>query len=164
LFHTDLSSFPRNKTEKESGQYCSGCANLRFEVKMKKIEVRTQSKEAMVDITGRVIEEISSSGIQTGICSVYVPHTTAGVTLNENADPSVKEDILMTLQKIVPDSLPYKHSEGNSPAHVKASLIGSSVNILIDKGQLSLGTWQGIIFCEFDGPRNRRVFVNAFSS
>jgi secondary thiamine-phosphate synthase enzyme len=131
---------------------------------MKKIEVRTQSKEAMVDITGRVIEEIASSDIQAGICSVYVPHTTAGVTINENADPSVKEDILMILQKIVPDSLPYRHSEGNSPAHVKASLIGSSVNILIDKGQLSLGTWQGIIFCEFDGPRNRRVFVNAFSS
>lgn len=130
---------------------------------MKEIEVRTQSKEAMEDITSKVIEEISSSGIQTGICAIFVPHTTAGVTINENADPSVMEDILMTLQKIVPDSLPYRHSEGNSPAHVKASLIGSSVNVLIDKGRLSLGTWQGIIFCEFDGPRNRRVIVNAFS-
>lgn len=130
---------------------------------MKEIEVRTQSKEAMVDITSRIIEAISSSGIQTGICSVYVPHTTAGVTINENADPSVKEDILMTLQKIVPDSLAYRHSEGNSPAHVKASLIGSSVSVIVDKGRLSLGTWQGIIFCEFDGPRNRRVFVSALS-
>ncbi len=130
---------------------------------MKVIEVRTPSKEILVDITGRVMEEVSSSGIQNGICSVYVPHTTAGVTINENADPSVKEDILMTLRKIVPDSLPYRHSEGNSPAHVKASLIGSSVNILIDKGQLSLGTWQGIFFCEFDGPRNRRAFINIFS-
>jgi secondary thiamine-phosphate synthase enzyme len=131
--------------------------------KMKVIEVKTPSKETLVDITGRVMEEVSSSGIQNGICSVYVPHTTAGVTINENADPSVKEDILMALRKIVPDSLSYSHSEGNSPAHVKASLIGSSVNILIDKGRLSLGTWQGIFFCEFDGPRNRRAFIKIFS-
>ncbi|MCK4556020.1 MAG: secondary thiamine-phosphate synthase enzyme YjbQ [Candidatus Aminicenantes bacterium] len=127
------------------------------------IEVRTQTKEALVDITGRIREEISSSGIQSGICSVYVPHTTAGVTINENADPSVKEDILMTLGKMVPDSLPYKHSEGNSPAHVKASLVGSSVSILIENGQLSLGTWQGIFFCEFDGPRNRKTYIKVFS-
>lgn len=127
------------------------------------IEVRTQTKEALVDITGRIREEISSSGIQSGICSVYVPHTTAGVTINENADPSVKEDILMTLGKMVPDSLPYRHSEGNSPAHVKASLVGSSVNILIENGQLSLGTWQGIFFCEFDGPRNRKTYIKVFS-
>ena len=127
------------------------------------IEVRTQTKEALVDITGRIREEISSSGIQSGICSVYVPHTTAGVTINENADPSVKEDILMTLGKMVPDSLPYRHSEGNSPAHVKASLVGSSVNIFIENGQLSLGTWQGIFFCEFDGPRNRKAYIKVFS-
>ncbi|MCK4758703.1 MAG: secondary thiamine-phosphate synthase enzyme YjbQ [Candidatus Aminicenantes bacterium] len=127
------------------------------------IEVRTQTKEALVDITGRIREEISSSGIQSGICSVYVPHTTAGVTINENADPSVKEDILMTLGKMVPDSLPYRHSEGNSPAHVKASLVGSSVSILIENGQLSLGTWQGIFFCEFDGPRNRKTYIKVFS-
>lgn len=130
---------------------------------MKVIEVRTPAKEALVDISGRVMEEISSSGIQVGICAVYVPHTTAGVTINENADPSVKEDILMTLRKIVPDSLPYSHSEGNSPAHVKASLVGSSVHILVDKGQLSLGTWQGIFFCEFDGPRNRRAYIKVYS-
>jgi len=127
------------------------------------IEVRTQTKEALVDITGRIREEISSSGIQSGICSVYVPHTTAGVTINENADPSVKEDILMTLGKMIPDSLPYRHSEGNSPAHVKASLVGSSVNIFIENGQLSLGTWQGIFFCEFDGPRNRKAYIKVFS-
>ncbi|TEU07095.1 MAG: YjbQ family protein [Candidatus Aminicenantes bacterium] len=127
------------------------------------IEVRTQTKEALVDITGRIREEISSSGIQSGICSVYVPHTTAGMTINENADPSVKEDILMTLGKMVPDSLPYRHSEGNSPAHVKASLVGSSVNIFIENGQLSLGTWQGIFFCEFDGPRNRKAYIKVFS-
>jgi secondary thiamine-phosphate synthase enzyme len=130
---------------------------------MRTIEVRTQAREELVDITARVREELVSSGVKDGICHVYVPHTTAAVTINENADPSVKEDILMTLRKIVPDSLPYRHSEGNSPAHVKASLIGSSVKVIIEKGQLSLGTWQGIFFCEFDGPRNRRVFIKASS-
>ena len=126
---------------------------------MRIIEVKTQAKEELVDITARVREEVFSSGIKGGICYVYIPHTTAGVTINENADPSVKEDILMALRKIVPNSLPYRHSEGNSPAHVKASLVGSSVNIIIDKGQPSLGTWQGIFFCEFDGPRSRRAFI-----
>ncbi len=130
---------------------------------MRIIEVKTQAGEELVDITARVREEIISSGIKDGICYVYVPHTTAGVTINENADPSVKEDILMTLRKIVPDSLPYRHSEGNSPAHVKACLVGSSIKIIIDEGQLSLGTWQGIFFCEFDGPRSRRVFIKASS-
>ncbi len=148
---------------RKCGKTRSECANLRLEVKMSVIEVRTQTKEALVDITGRIREEISSSGIQSGICSVYVPHTTAGVTINENADPSVKEDILMTLGKMVPDSLPYRHSEGNSPAHVKASLVGSSVSILIENGQPSLGTWQGIFFCEFDGPRNRKAYIKVFS-
>ncbi len=128
---------------------------------MRTIEVKTQAREEFVDITARVREELVSSGMKSGIGYVYIPHTTAGVTINENADPSVKEDILMTLRKMVPDSLPYRHSEGNSPAHVKASLIGSSVNIIIEKGQLSLGTWQGIFFCEFDGPRSRRVFIKA---
>jgi len=130
---------------------------------MGSIEVKTQAREELVDITARIREEIISSGVKEGICIVYVPHTTAGVTINENADPSVKEDILMTMKKIVPDSLPYRHSEGNSPAHVKACLIGSSVNIIIEKGEPSLGTWQGIFFCEFDGPRNRRVYVKVFS-
>jgi secondary thiamine-phosphate synthase enzyme len=130
---------------------------------MKIIEVKTQAREELVDMTARVKEELTSSGVKDGICYVYVPHTTAAVTINENADPSVKEDILMTLRKIVPDSLPYRHSEGNSPGHVKASLIGSSVKVIIDEGQLALGTWQGIFFCEFDGPRNRRVFITVSS-
>jgi secondary thiamine-phosphate synthase enzyme len=130
---------------------------------MKIIEVKTQAREELVDITARVKEELTSSGIKAGICYVYIPHTTAAVTINENADPSVKEDILMTLKKIVPDSLPYRHSEGNSPGHVKASLIGSSIKVIIDEGQLALGTWQGIFFCEFDGPRNRRVFITVTS-
>ena len=130
---------------------------------MRIIDVKTQAKEELVDITAQVREEIVSSGIKSGIFYVYVPHTTAGVTINENADPSVKDDVLMTLRRIVPDSLPYRHSEGNSPAHVKACLVGSSINVIIDEGELSLGTWQGIFFCEFDGPRSRRVFIKASS-
>ncbi|HDZ25218.1 hypothetical protein LCGC14_1462600 [marine sediment metagenome] len=130
---------------------------------MRTIEVKTQAREELVDITARVREELVSSGVKDGICHVYVPHTTAAVTINENADPSVKEDILMALRKIVPDSLPYRHSEGNSPAHVKACLIGSSIKVIIDEGQLALGTWQGIFFCEFDGPRSRSVIIKASS-
>jgi secondary thiamine-phosphate synthase enzyme len=130
---------------------------------MRTIEVKTQAREELVDITARVREELVSSGFKDGICYVYVPHTTAAVTINESADPSVKEDILMALRKIVPDSLPYRHSEGNSPAHVKASLIGSSIKVIVEEGELSLGTWQGIFFCEFDGPRSRRVFIKASS-
>ena len=130
---------------------------------MRTIEVKTQAREEVVDITARVREELVSSGVKDGICYVYVPHTTAAVTINENADPSVKEDILMAMRKIVPDSLPYRHSEGNSPAHVKACLIGSSIKVIIDEGQLALGTWQGIFFCEFDGPRSRNVFIKASS-
>lgn len=130
---------------------------------MREFEVRTQAQEELMDITGKVREAILSSGAKNGICTVYVPHTTAGVTINENADPSVRQDILMTLRKIVPDSLAYSHSEGNSPAHVKACLVGSSVNIIIDESRLSLGTWQGIFFCEFDGPRSRKVYLNIIS-
>jgi secondary thiamine-phosphate synthase enzyme len=130
---------------------------------MRKIEVKTRTKEELIDITSRVKEEVSHSGMKNGICHVYIPHTTAGVTINENADPSVKEDILMTMKKLVPDNLPYKHSEGNSPAHVKASLVGSSVNVIIEEGELQLGTWQGIFFCEFDGPRSRRAYIKISS-
>ncbi len=130
---------------------------------MRTIEVKTQAREELLDITARVREELASSGVKDGICHVFVPHTTAAVTINENADPSVKEDILMALRKIVPDSLSYRHSEGNSPAHVKACLIGSSIKVIIDEGQLALGTWQGIFFCEFDGPRRRSVIIKASS-
>jgi secondary thiamine-phosphate synthase enzyme len=130
---------------------------------MRELEVRTQAREEFMDITGKVREAILSFGVTNGICTVYVPHTTAAVTINENADPSVRQDILMTLRKIVPDSLAYKHSEGNSPAHIKACLVGSSVNLIIDEGQLALGTWQGIFFCEFDGPRSRKVYLSVLS-
>jgi len=126
---------------------------------MKKFEVQTGSREVFVDITRQVEEEVRKSDIKSGICIVYVPHTTAAVTINENADPTVRQDILMTLRKSVPDSLPYAHAEGNSPAHVKSSLVGASITIPIEDGKLVLGTWQGVFFCEFDGPRRRQVYV-----
>jgi len=126
---------------------------------MIKFDVQTGSREVLVDITGQVEEEVRRSDIKSGICLVYVPHTTAAVTINENADPSVRQDIVMTLRKSVPDSLPYAHAEGNSPAHVKSSLVGPSITIPIEESRLVLGTWQGVFFCEFDGPRRRQVYV-----
>ncbi|MFQ6068970.1 MAG: secondary thiamine-phosphate synthase enzyme YjbQ [Candidatus Aminicenantales bacterium] len=127
------------------------------------IEVETHKKQDLIDITLQVEEKVRSSGIKNGNCLVYVPHTTAGVTINENADPSVKEDILMTLEKLIPSHLHFRHLEGNSPAHMKASLIGSSISVIIEEGNLRLGTWQGIFFCEFDGPRKRKVFIHLSS-
>jgi len=126
---------------------------------MKKFDVQTGSKEVFVDITGQVEGEVRRAGIKSGVCVVYVPHTTAAVTINENADPTVRQDLLMSLRKAVPDSLPYAHAEGNSPAHVKSSLVGASITIPIEDGRLVLGTWQGVFFCEFDGPRHRHVYV-----
>lgn len=126
---------------------------------MTSYNVNTQRQDDLIDITGLVRQAVSESGITDGQCIVYVPHTTAGITINENADPSVKSDLLMALSKCVPDTHPYAHMEGNSPAHVKASLVGSSVIVLVDNGSLVLGTWQGIFFCEFDGPRNRKVYI-----
>lgn len=126
---------------------------------MKVLQVNTHKKEELIDLTSQVKKAVLDSGANKGTCFVYVPHTTAAVTINENADPSVRSDILMTLKNTVPDSLPYTHSEGNSPAHVKSSLIGPSVSILIEENQAVLGTWQGVFFCEFDGPRNRKVYI-----
>ena len=131
---------------------------------MKKFDVQTGSKEVFVDITGQVEGEVKRAGVNSGVCVVYVPHTTAAVTINENADPSVRQDIVMTLRKSVPDSLPYVHTEGNSPAHVKWSLVGASIPIPIEDGRLVLGTWQGIFFCEFDGPRLRQVYIKIIPS
>jgi secondary thiamine-phosphate synthase enzyme len=131
---------------------------------MKKFEVQTGSREVFVDITAKVEEEVRKSGVQSGICLVYVPHTTAAVTINENADPTVRQDLLMTLRQAVPDTLAYAHKEGNSPAHVKSSLVGASIAIPIEDGKLVLGTWQGVFFCEFDGPRRRQVYVKIIPS
>ena len=127
---------------------------------MKEIQVSTSSLTQLLDITDQVQQVVANSGIREGVCQVYVPHTTAGLTINENADPSVREDILMELNKIVPLQDNYKHREGNAAAHIKASIVGSSEMVLVQNGRLVLGTWQGLFFCEFDGPRSRRVLVN----
>jgi secondary thiamine-phosphate synthase enzyme len=121
------------------------------------LTVKTQSKTEFIDITSGVQQMIQSSGISDGLCMLYVPHTTAAVTINESADPSVKSDILMVLNDIVPWKSAYRHLEGNSPAHIKSTIVGASELIAVEDGKLQLGTWQGIFFCEFDGPRTRRV-------
>ena len=126
---------------------------------MNTIEIRTGKQEDFVDLTAEIALLTKASGIGRGLCVVTVPHTTAGITVNENADPDVRADLAMTLRRIVPDALPYTHAEGNAPAHVKAALVGSSVTLVVEGGQLRLGTWQGIFFCEFDGPRKRQAWV-----
>ena len=123
------------------------------------LSVKTRSRTEFVDITAQVQEAVRASGVDRGLCVAYVPHTTGAVTINESADPSVKEDILMILNRIVPWQAEYRHLEGNSPAHVKATLVGASETIPIEDGRLTLGTWQGIFFCEFDGPRTRKLRI-----
>lgn len=121
--------------------------------------VKTTSRIQFKDITGEVQKIVSNSGKKDGVCFVFVPHTTAGITINENADPSVREDIIRKLCDIIPCNDNYEHSEGNSDAHIKASLVGFSQTVFIEHSRLVLGTWQGIYFCEFDGPRARKVQV-----
>jgi secondary thiamine-phosphate synthase enzyme len=123
------------------------------------LTVKTQSQTELVDVTTDVSQLVRESGIQTGLCLLYVPHTTAAVTINESADPSVKSDILMILNQIVPWEAKYRHMEGNSPAHVKSTMVGASEFVAVENQALVLGTWQGIFFCEFDGPRNRKIHV-----
>jgi len=123
------------------------------------INVKTKAKTELIDITSEIQGLVRTSGLDEGFCMLYVPHTTAAVTINESADPSVKTDILMVLNKIVPWEAGYRHLEGNSPAHIKATIVGASELISIEKGNLVLGTWQGIFFCEFDGPRTRKLHV-----
>ena len=123
------------------------------------IPVRTRSRTDLIDITSEVQRAVAEAKEPAAICTVFVPHTTAGITINENADPSVRRDILAELNKVIPFDDHYAHSEGNSAAHIKAGLVGSSVNVPVEDGRLQLGTWQGIYFCEFDGPRTRRVWI-----
>lgn len=125
----------------------------------KELSVKTSNRVELIDITHLIQKVISESKIKSGLCIVYVPHTTAAVTINENADPSVRKDITSELNKVIPFSDNYSHLEGNAAAHIKASLIGASETLLVEGGNLVLGTWQGIYFCEFDGPRNRKVMV-----
>lgn len=132
---------------------------------METLEIRTQHREQFVEITEEVQRLVTSLGFRSGAVIVYVPHTTAGVTINENADPDVVHDMLLTLRRLVPKDAPgYRHGEGNSDSHVKASMMGSSCHVLIDEGRLVLGTWQGIYLCEFDGPRRRQVNVETIGS
>jgi secondary thiamine-phosphate synthase enzyme len=127
------------------------------------IKVKTGSRVEMLDITPLVQREVYQKGVSEGICVVYVPHTTAGITINEGADPAVCTDIITKLNELVPPHAGYLHMEGNADSHIKASLMGSSVSVIIDQGNLSLGTWQKIFFCEFDGPRSRKVYVKIIS-
>lgn len=126
---------------------------------MKQLNVKTSQQGEMVDITGDVRKVVRDSGIGRGLCYVYVPHTTAGVTINENTDPHVKDDILNQLAKMVPLKGEYKHGEGNAAAHIKASIVGPSEVVFVENGKLVLGAWQSIFLCEFDGPRSRNVLV-----
>ena len=127
----------------------------------KTINVKTNAKTEFIDITRNIEEAIRSEGVTDGACLIFVPHTTAAVTINESADPSVKSDILMVLNKMVPWEESYRHLEGNSPAHIKSSIIGPSEIIGVEGGRLSLGTWQGVFFCEFDGPRIRKIHIRS---
>lgn len=123
------------------------------------LEIKTSQHTQMLDVTDKIRQAVRSSGVKDGICLIYVPHTTAAVTINENADPDVVRDFTMELDKIVPWDDGYRHMEGNSAAHLKSSMIGFSDMIIIENGRLMLGTWQGIYFCEFDGPRHRKLLV-----
>ncbi len=127
---------------------------------MEKITVHSKDQTDIIDITRKVQSIVDKSGLKKGLCLVFVPHTTAAVTINENADPDVKSDILKEINKVIPFSDSYRHMEGNSAAHIKASLFGSSETVIIQNGSLQLGTWQGIFFCEFDGPRTRQIWIS----
>jgi secondary thiamine-phosphate synthase enzyme len=121
--------------------------------------IKSKNRTELIDITSKIQDIVLSAGIRHGLCMLYVPHTTAAITINESADPSVKEDILMIINTIIPWKAGYRHLEGNSPAHIKSTLIGPSELIAVENDRLILGTWQGIFFCEFDGPRTRKVHV-----
>lgn len=126
---------------------------------MEKITVKTTKRIEIVDITGEVLKVVSNANIMDGICVIFCPHTTASIAINENADPTVKQDILSTLSKLVPQNAGYRHLESNSDAHIKNVLVGPSLSLIIENGRLALGTWQGIFFVEGDGPRQREVWV-----
>ncbi len=126
---------------------------------VRQLRVKTNSRTELVDITSGLQRLVAESGVRSGVCYVYVPHTTAAVTINENSDPNVGRDILKELNKVIPFDDHYGHSEGNSAAHIKSTLVGMSTSLLVEEGRLALGTWQAVFFCEFDGPRDRRVMV-----
>lgn len=126
---------------------------------LKTVSVKTDGRQQFVDITQTVRHVVRESGIARGTCLIFVPHTTAAVTVNENTDPNVKEDILNILEAVAPSQGNYLHNEGNAHAHAKATLVGASVSVFVESGQLALGTWQSIFLCEFDGPRTRNILI-----
>src|SRR5262245_8892882 len=126
---------------------------------MKKFSVRTARRTQFLDVTGQVERIVSESGVESGVCYVYVPHTTAGVTINEHADPDVASDVEAALDRLIPHEGPYRHAEGNSDSHIKTILVGTCQTIFVDGGKMALGRWQGIFLCEFDGPRERKLYV-----
>lgn len=133
--------------------------NKGIQMKSLTLNIKTNTHTEMQEITDRVQEAVSDSGVEDGICMIFVPHTTAAVTINENADPDVVRDFIMELDKIVPWDDGYHHIEGNSAAHLKSNIIGFSEHIIVENGRLQLGTWQGIYFCEYDGPRSRKLKI-----
>ncbi|MEI6125580.1 MAG: secondary thiamine-phosphate synthase enzyme YjbQ [Pseudomonadota bacterium] len=126
---------------------------------MEEFTITTRKQVELLDVTSRIQSAVNASGVQRGVCTVFIPHTTAGVTINENADPAVLHDVAAEINKVIPFKDGYEHSEGNSAAHIKSSLFGCSCSIIVESGSLRLGTWQSIFFCEFDGPRTRKVWV-----
>ncbi|UCC85826.1 MAG: YjbQ family protein [Anaerolineales bacterium] len=131
---------------------------------MIQLQVRTSGRQSFEDITSQVQQAVSQSGVQEGLCHLFCPHTTAGLTVNENWDPSVQHDMGLALDDLVPQRRDFRHSEGNSPAHVKSSLVGASQTLFVDGGRLVLGSWQGIYLAEFDGPRTRKVLVKVVTA
>lgn len=127
---------------------------------MKRLNIKTAARIEMIDITDQLRALLKETGIVNGICHLFVPHTTAAVTINENADPDVTQDILISLEKLIPVNDPYRHIEGNAAAHIKAAILGPSEVIFIEKGDFVFGMWQSVFFCEFDGPRARQLLVN----
>jgi len=130
---------------------------------MKELLISSRKRMDMIDITGKIADFVKKDNLESGMVVIYVPHTTAGITINEGADPDVQRDILETLRELIPENGDYHHGEGNSDAHIKASLMGSSVTVLVDQGKLVLGTWQHVFFFEGDGPRTRKIYVQSFS-
>ncbi len=123
------------------------------------LELSTRKKTDLIDITGEISAAVSRARIENGLCYIHIPHSTAGITINENADPTVKSDIDSKLNRMVPRNEGYTHPEGNSDSHIKSSIIGTTLTLIVEKGSLILGTWQGIYFCEFDGPRDRMIYI-----
>ena len=128
-------------------------------IKFEELKIRTPKREVLVNITGDIKKIVKNSNVKEGVCRIFIPHTTAGITINENADPAVMKDIVNYLHKLIPQNAGFSHMEGNSDAHIKTSLTGPSLEVIIHSGKLMLGTWQGLMLAEYDGPRNRKVYM-----